>query len=760
MRGALRLREGWSSFFLLILLLVTMARCFEAGGLAEGLGILTGVVLLGALVGLVCAKLPVPAILAHLLGLLVGIVCCALLVGTLVELPPTVQPHGFLALERAKGEVVATRLQAWFGVAVHGESSSDPLPFVVQMAGVSWLIAFYGAWSLFHSHWVWGAILPGGVAIFLGIYYAPPRLTTYFVYYLLWALILIVRANYYQREREWESHRAIFEPYVGLDFIRHGALLAAVVVGIVWLVPHPTPSLRLGEAARALEEPWRVVQDEWSRLYASLAYRDQVGTGTFARALVLSGAVKLGPEPVLEVQAPEEHYWRAEVLDRYTGSGWVDTSPARLRLDPGGAMVEEGAYSARTPVTQTVTCLRAGEPLLFAAPEPWRTPLRIDVQAFLKPSGGTEVSCISPGQSLGRERRYTVVSLVSVASVRQLRQAGTAYPAWLAERYTQLPPTLPSRVVELARGLAGGEATPYDQAVAIERYLRQMRYNQNIEAPPADQDPVDWFLFDYRQGYCTYFASAMVVMLRAVGVPARLAQGYAPGEWVEPRGVFVVREADAHAWPEVYFPGYGWVEFEPTPSRPLFSRPSGEEISGSDSRPTAPVAPPRERPRPDDEIDVPEDIPWGGPPRRTPLVQRLPWRDIVAVALVASALLGLALRLARRWWGLRPSERLYVRLGWLAGLLGVPKDPCQTPYEFAEALDVAAGPGPRLARRITGLYVRERFAAVRVASSELAEAERAWRRLLVTALRRWVTRRVSRAGSGGWRGSRAYSRGG
>jgi len=165
-RERLHLREGWSSFFLLVILLLTMARSFEAGGLAEGLGILSGVVLAGAVVGLACAKLRMPAILAHLLGLVLGIGCCFLFVSLLIELPPTVQADGWLAVERARGEVLATRLQMWLGAAVHGESSSDALPFVAQMAGVSWLIAFYGAWSLFHSHWVWGAILPPGVALF------------------------------------------------------------------------------------------------------------------------------------------------------------------------------------------------------------------------------------------------------------------------------------------------------------------------------------------------------------------------------------------------------------------------------------------------------------------------------------------------------------------------------------------------------------------------------------------------------------------
>jgi len=721
-------------------MLVTMARTFEAGGLAEGLGILTAVVVLGGLFGLILSKVRLPGVLAHVLGLLLGILWCYLLLTTLIELPPLLQPDGWLAAQQAKGEILATRLQLWLGAAARGTSSSDSLPFVVQMSGICWLIAFYGAWSLFHNHWVWGAVLPPGLVIFLGVYYAPPGLITYFIYYLLWSLILVVRSNVYQREREWQSHRVIYEPWVGIEFLRDGALIALVVVGLVWVLPHPSPSLRWSDAAGMLEGPWQRVQDEWRRLYASLTYRDQLGSGSFGRTLTLSGAMNLGQTPVLEVKATEERYWRAVLLDRYTGSGWVDTSPVKLRFEPGDALTQADAYLARAVLTQTVTYLRKGELLLLAAAEPLRVPLRTDAQGLLKTNGVPEISCVLPAQSLGREQRYTVESLVSTASIRSLRQAGTNYPAWVIERYLQLPATLPRHIAELAREVAGAQGTPYDKAAAIEAYLRQLRYNQAIDAPPAGSDPVEWFLFERREGYCTYFASAMVLMCRAVGVPARLAQGYAPGQYAEERGAYVIRESDAHAWPEVYFPSYGWIEFEPTPSRPTFLRPTGDELANPNSSPANPADAPRRRPTgaPEDELE-PGEVPQG-PAYHVPLIERLPWRQIGLGALLLALAGGTAWYYGRRWWTLRPAERLYMRLTWIARPLGVRADPCLTPRELAAALDEALRAGRPLARPIVDLYVRDRFAGRRASPRELAAGGRAWRRAALLSLQRFVGR--------------------
>jgi hypothetical protein len=144
-----------------------------------------------------------------------------------------------------------------------------------------------------------------------------------------------------------------------------------------------------------------------------------------------------------------------------------------------------------------------------------------------------------------------------------------------------VPLSLTDRFQQLALSLGDGRATPYDQAVAVTSWLRDnMQYSRVTDAPPAEQDPLDWFVFDYKVGFCNYYASSEVMMLRVLGVPARLAVGYASGTEDSSTGVYEVSSLDSHAWPEVFFPGYGWVPFEPTASQPDIRR---SETSASQS---------------------------------------------------------------------------------------------------------------------------------------------------------------------------------
>jgi len=715
-----------------------MAGSFSAGGLTKELRILPGIVVLGVAIGFVCAKSRLPGVLAHSLSLVLGFAICFLMLSTRVRLPMDVTAAGgALGMLQAKGAYMAERLSEWIAAAQQGEMSNDSLPFAMQMAALSWLIAFYGAWSLFRSHWVWGAILPAGLATFLSVYYAPPRLMIYFVALLLWAWLLLVRMHVYQREEQWQHERIVYDRMIGLDFLRDGALLSLAVIALVWLVPRPEGAHRLGDVWSGLQGPWQRVQQEWSRLYASLAYDDQSGLTTFGSTLTLGGPLRLSAAPLMEVQAVAGRYWRAVVVDRYTGTGWIDTTPSSLiRVDASAALGNGVGYAARDVLTQTVTFVRPGETLLFAAGEPWRVHVPTRVQAMQSAGIGLDVSAIyAPG--LGHDNRYVVESLVSVADEQSLRQAGTTYPTWVAERYLQLPAALPSRVFTLAREVAGDQPTPYDQAVAIQSYLRRLRYNQEVDAPPSGRDAVDWFLFDSREGYCTYFASAMAIMCRSLGLPARVAQGYAQGEWVAERQVFVVREHDAHAWPEVYFPGYGWIDFEPTPSQPLLQRPatSGSNVAGLPlPLPAAPGPQGRQAtPGPGGAEEGAGNVAGPG----SLLWSRLSSRIVLGVVVFCLfTVAGVAAYVASRWRALQPVERLYLRLTWVAGLLGVGVRPCQTPIEFGRALSEALGPGGAAAGEIVRLYTRQRFGRREASAGELAAAQQAWWTLLPIAARR------------------------
>jgi transglutaminase-like putative cysteine protease len=165
---------------------------------------------------------------------------------------------------------------------------------------------------------------------------------------------------------------------------------------------------------------------------------------------------------------------------------------------------------------------------------------------------------------------YQVTTAVSNATPDDLRTAGDEYAPWVWTRYTQLPPDTPYRIGELARQVTANAESPYDKAKAVERYLKtNYAYNLAIEPPPFGSDGVDHFLFESREGYSEYFGSAMTVLMRSIGIPARMATGYTVGSRVPDSELYVVADHHSHGWSEVYFNGYGWIPFEPTPGKSI-----------------------------------------------------------------------------------------------------------------------------------------------------------------------------------------------
>jgi hypothetical protein len=173
--------------------------------------------------------------------------------------------------------------------------------------------------------------------------------------------------------------------------------------------------------------------------------------------------------------------------------------------------------------------------------------------------------------------RYQGISLLPVARPAQARYAGAAYSDAIRETYLQLPSNLDSRIPALARKISAGADNPYDQSLAIENYLRtNFAYSLILTGKPG-ADPLAHFLFETKSGHCEYFASAMAVMLRSLGIPSREVNGFLPGEYNDVGGDYIVRASDAHSWVEVYFPGTGWLTFDPTP-------PATDEATGLFSR--------------------------------------------------------------------------------------------------------------------------------------------------------------------------------
>jgi Transglutaminase-like enzymes, putative cysteine proteases len=181
-------------------------------------------------------------------------------------------------------------------------------------------------------------------------------------------------------------------------------------------------------------------------------------------------------------------------------------------------------------------------------------------QATVTTQGG-----LIPRTSLSADTEYTVTSRLPLWTPAQLRRAGTAYPAEIDETYREVPADTGNRVTQRTNQIIANASadTPYDAAIAVERYLEaDKQYSLSVSKP--DGNVAESFLFEMDAGYCVYYASTMAVMLRTQGIPTRFVTGYTPGQRID-SNTHVVRGLNSHAWVEVYFPDTGWVRFDPTP---------------------------------------------------------------------------------------------------------------------------------------------------------------------------------------------------
>jgi transglutaminase-like putative cysteine protease len=293
---------------------------------------------------------------------------------------------------------------------------------------------------------------------------------------------------------------------------------------------------------------------------------------------------------VMRVKASRPDFWRGQSFDRWDGRTWTQTddrptptrgdAPLQLRGAPEDRA--GGILDAGTDFVQTVFVEQAGPNLIFAAYAPDR--VYFSDRTLFELSDGT----VRTGVQLPEGSVYTVVSRRTPVTAELLRgsdQLPVSLGPALQQRYTQLPDPVPTRVLDLAATVTAGAPTTYDKVLALEGWMADhTSYTLDIPRLPAGADAVDQYLFVDKQGFCEQIGTALVVMLRSLGIPARLAVGFTPGERNPFTGLWEVRARDAHAWAEVWFPGIGWQSFDPTASVPFagdpFSSAAGAGLAG------------------------------------------------------------------------------------------------------------------------------------------------------------------------------------
>jgi transglutaminase-like putative cysteine protease len=460
----------------------------------------------------------------------------------------------------------------------------------------------------------------------------------------------------------------------------------------------------------------------------------QVADAAVARSLVFSIGQPLGADIETKAQFASDSVYSIKP-DEGPDSSW---RPCQVYEAAGTLRVHLGAGSAALSDQEVFDLLPPGLVGLEVVRN-GSTVERVDV-ALAQPA--PDIALLKPAQKLRPGDTYTVMGAVADVSADELRAAREFYPGWAGKRYFQLPEELPQRVRELANELTAGIDNPYDKAKAIEEYLRLIPVDYQMRDIPPARDAVDYFLFEAQEGYFDYHASAMVVLLRAAGVPARLAVGYLldRSAFDSRAQRYNIREAHAYAWPEVYFSGIGWMPFNPSPDRPAIVRPG--ELSGGagwwgiDSF-LREFPPSREG-----TAAVPSE---GAPQTSAAAGQEgdyffVLWL-VVGLAVAAGAIvLGSRLAWERGLAGLPYCQRVWEETLRLATCARLGPRPDQTPREYAHHLEtrLASLEGLDL---LAEAYGRCRFGGKPLPEDEAAQLRPIWRRVRNRLLTRILVRR-------------------
>jgi len=288
-------------------------------------------------------------------------------------------------------------------------------------------------------------------------------------------------------------------------------------------------------------------------------------------ALDSFGNIRLNHTPVMHVELPgitdeaqlsQRLYWKGATYNEYDGKRWksakIPTKPIPIYRQYRSRAWLRPARQSWKLFEQRITLLSPEFHVLFGAHKLYGVEGRFLTLDFAELTDNANVN-FSP-----YALQYSAFSDISMPAEDALRGDHQDYPDEVRRLYLQLP-ELSANITQLAQTLVQNQTNPYDIAVAVNTYLQQnYTYSLNVARSTA-VSPLDDFLFINKAGHCEYYATAMAMLLRLLDIPARVVNGFAQGRWNEYGQFFTVRQSDAHAWVEVYFPSHGWITFDPTP---------------------------------------------------------------------------------------------------------------------------------------------------------------------------------------------------
>jgi transglutaminase-like putative cysteine protease len=459
----------------------------------------------------------------------------------------------------------------------------DPLFFVALMSITFWIISSWAGFTLVRTQNYLGATLPAAIGLIIIQNYdggAAGRLW-FLAFFAFIALLLLGRLQFLQNKQSWRERRIFLSPDNSVDLSSSMAIAAGLIIMVAWTIPASLSSMNSAvKTWNRVTRPWHEFTERMENAVSALESPSGGKRGEFfGSELAMGRGFPLSDLVMFEVETPDlpfeekppRYYWRGRTYDRFVNGQWYTSGTVREEYSPAVTNPFQLDMQRKTSAHFVFNTGKTNFSLLYSPPQPiWVS--RPGITFAVPADGGKDIVAWHAYPALRGGETYQLDAILTNPNRQQLQEAGTAYPEWVTQKYLQLPKDFSPRIQELAEEIIVEAQTPFEKAILITRYLREnIVYSQTIPDAPRNEDRLEWVLFEYKQAYCVYYASAEVLMLRSVGIPARMAVGFTQGE--RDGNTYVVRRLNSHAWPEVYFPGIGWVEFEPTAGQAPLDRP-------------------------------------------------------------------------------------------------------------------------------------------------------------------------------------------
>jgi len=741
--------EGWLSLVLVAILAVTVAWSLDDAALVLGqrewTDFLAWAALGGVALGFIGARVGWNRPLAHTLGAVAAALIVPMMVGS-VLIPHATPSTAYHATADSVTDAVIDF--AVLQLPVTRQSGH----YLLVLGLLCWANGQFAASAVFRHGRPVGPIVVLGAVLVANMSATQHDQIWFLVLFSLASLFLLIRLHALEERSTWIRRRIGDPAIVGSLYLRGGTVF---ILSAVFLALALTASARSAPLAGFWEDakPALVELSQWlQRIIPAAPDNRTLGVPTFGGQVTIGGLWSTSNDPALEIDRAagdgRDLYWRASTYDRFTLTGWTTTTPQTADRPAGqdlyaGTLEAIPSTSLRKPATFRVIPQSSLFHVVFSPIDP----LSIDRNTTLNLAGDDGFV-----QSVGIDGKgaYTVqASIPVVADVdggltqNRLRAAGTNYPPGVTSRYLAIPDGAMGPEATLlyndimARVKAGPSQTPYDIAQAIVTELKSPKYTYqtNVLGVCDQQISIVECFAANKRGFCEHYASTMAILLRNAHVPSRLVEGFLPGQLDTATGKELIRTGGAHAWVEVYFPGYGWQMFDPT----------GGNVSRADPLPEGTVVPMASAtPQPsfgrssNDPLD--DDNLRSRRPGATGAGSTSSGSNLPGLLIVGSLLLGSVVLLGFLAWRRGPRsattpDGVYASVTTLARRFGFGPRPTQTAFEYAAALgDVLPMVRPEL-ETVATAKVEVAYGRRELGEDRLKSLRASYRRLRVALLR-------------------------